>query len=363
MHVVYDGYIFRFQRAGGINRYFQEVVRRLPQDWAATFIGLNRESNFSLNHPGLILRYNTSVRPRRWSQRLQALWWKGALIKSAALFHPTYYFLNGGLRWRDVKKPVVLTVHDFIHAAHPTLLDNDKETLEAQRAAIERADHIICVSEATRAELLQRFPHLSKPVSVIHHGATFGRLSHNVQPDHDTPPMFLFVGARHGYKNFSFLLRAFARATQTLPKLLLHVVGAPLTLEEQGDIERLGLAGNIQSSVFPSEDELQRLYGRSTALLYPSLHEGFGMPPLEAMACGTIPVTGNGTSLPEVMGDCGIMLDPADADAWTECILSLGRGLPERESMRQKGFARAARFTWENSASQHVAVYRSVAQN
>ncbi len=360
MHVVYDGWIFRWQRAGGINRYFQEVVQRLPHDWAVTFLGLARGNSLPVTHSRLARRYNTELRPRRWSQRLQALWWSRTLLQSNALFHPTYYFLNGGLRWQDVKQPVVLTVHDFIHASYPGQLDNHEETLRAQCEAIERADHLICVSEATRSQLLERFPGLSKPVSVIHHGASFGRTRLNTDAAPDAPPLFLFVGARHGYKNFSFLVRAFARAVQTLPQLRLHVVGAPLTPEEQQFIASAGLAGQVQCSVFPSEDELQALYRRSTALLYPSLHEGFGIPPLEAMICGTIPVTGNNTSLPEVMGDCGIMLDASNSDQWTECILSLARGLPDREDLRQKGLARAAQFTWENSAARHVEVYRSL---
>jgi glycosyltransferase involved in cell wall biosynthesis len=104
------------------------------------------------------------------------------------------------------------------------------------------------------------------------------------------------------------------------------------------------------------------LYRSSAALVYPSLHEGFGIPPLEAMACGSIPVTANTTSLPEVVGDGGIMLDPMDEDAWTDCLIKLSRPFPERGKLLESGRQRAGQFTWAESVRQHLTIYKNLSR-
>jgi glycosyltransferase involved in cell wall biosynthesis len=123
----------------------------------------------------------------------------------------------------------------------------------------------------------------------------------------------------------------------------------------------LGILDRVTSTVHPDETTLGRLYRESVALLYPSRHEGFGIPPLEAMACGTVAVTSNTTSLPEVLGDGGIMLDPSDESAWTECILEVAENTIDRPAILANARKRAELLTWSNSARDHVALYSRVA--
>ena len=174
-------------------------------------------------------------------------------------------------------------------------------------------------------------------------------------------PTFLYVGRRGTYKNFMFLLRAFAKACQSHPRIRLCVAGEPLNDEERWQSYFLGISDRVDSAVLPDENALRELYRKSVALLYPSRHEGFGMPPLEAMACGTVAVTSNTTSLPEVVGDGGIMLDPADESAWTECILQIAYDKIRRSQIIEKGRARAALFSWDKAATLHIATYRRFA--
>ena len=123
-------------------------------------------------------------------------------------------------------------------------------------------------------------------------------------------------------------------------------------------MHRLGIADHVVSAVYPDKTELQRLYRASVALLYPSVYEGFGLPPLEALASGILAVSANTSSLPEVVGDAGIMLDPTDSDAWTDCILRIAVGLPDRQILSARGKRRASEFSWAETVRRHVDIYR-----
>ncbi len=360
MKIVYDAHIFRWQKAGGIRRYFSEVISRLPAAWSPLLLGLDRTSGDLPAHPRLQVSNFSPIRPRRFSQPLKKAYWDYRLLRKADVVHPTYFNLSGGLDYSSLKSSLVVTVHDFAHATYPHLMDDSKDVLRDQAAAIARADHIICISHATRRDLLEHHPDAAGRSSVIHHGSSF-EICHDVQDaaifEH---PTFLFVGWRGAYKNFDFLLRSFARACQMEKKLRLLVAGCPFTAEERWQIHLLGLEDRIELSVFPDEPTLRQLYRRAVALVYPSLHEGFGLPPLEAMACGTLAVTSNTTSLPEVVGDAGIMLDPSEGDAWTETMIQIARRASWRHEKVVKGRERAKLFSWANCAAAHTELYRSL---
>jgi glycosyltransferase involved in cell wall biosynthesis len=153
----------------------------------------------------------------------------------------------------------------------------------------------------------------------------------------------------------------FARACESNPGIRLQVAGAPLTTEERWQIQMLGISDRVEAVTYPDEQQLISLYRSSVALVYPSLHEGFGIPPLEAMACRTLAITSNTTSLPEVMGDSGIMLDPTRELDWVECILKTARGGGDRDLMIDRGLERVRMFSWEKTVEQHLEVYHRLA--
>jgi len=360
MRILYDAHIFRWQRAGGISRYFAELISRLPDEWSPTLFGLDGISDNLPRHPRLDTSTLSSIRPRRYTQPLKLAYWKRCLLGSASLAHPTYYSLTGGLKFSDFKCPVVVTVYDFIGATYPQLEAHSDVTVQCQREAILAASHVICISRFTEQDLLNRYPQVAGKTSVIHLGSSFPVCPAPQSDGIFARPTFLFVGSRSTYKNFLLLLRAFARASQSLPHIRLHVAGPPLSGEEKWEMHFLGITDKVESSVFPDENALRELYRQSVALLYPSRHEGFGIPPLEAMACGTLAVTSNTTSLPEVVGDGGIMLDPADESAWTECILQVANRQLDRGALLERGRARASQLTWERTVESHVQVYQKL---
>jgi glycosyltransferase involved in cell wall biosynthesis len=363
MKILYDGIIFKMQRAGGINRYVAEIISGLPADYHPVVTGVEDFGKNAPCHPNLEQSRFKFFRPGRISSRLHDIWWKPRVLSGIDLFHPTYYHLSRGYSLSDIKCPMVLTVHDFIYATYPKLTEASEPVIRDQTEAIRRADFVICVSKATENDLLERFPEKSGKSSVIYHGSSFEIQSALTDPAIFENPSFLFVGGRGGYKNFAFLLRVFAKASESNPRIRLRVAGSPLTSEERWQIHLLGISGQVEEVVYPDEKQLKSLYRSSVALVYPSLHEGFGIPPLEAMACRTLAITSNATSLPEVVGNGGIMLDPKREEDWVECLLKAAMGGAHRDLMIKRGLERVRMFSWKSTVDQHLEIYRRLGRS
>ncbi|HUD47511.1 MAG TPA: glycosyltransferase family 1 protein [Candidatus Baltobacteraceae bacterium] len=358
MKILFDGYIFRMQRAGGINRYVAEIISGLPADFLPVVTGVEDFGKNAPRHPNLQRLCYKQFRPGRISRRYYDTWWKPRVLRGIDLFHPTYYHLSTGYSLSDFKCPMVLTVHDFVYAIYPKLTEGSEEVLRDQTAAIRRADFVICVSRATENDLLERFPEKRGQTAVIYHGSSFEIQPPLAEQKIFENPAFLFVGGRAGYKNFAFLLRAFAKASGSNSRIRLRVAGAPLSSEERWQVHLLGIGDRVEEMVYPDEQQLKSLYRSSVALVYPSFHEGFGIPPLEAMACRTLAITSNATSLPEVVGDGGIMLDPKREDDWVDCLLKAAAGGADRDSMIERGLERVRMFSWKTTVDRHLEIYR-----
>ena len=360
MKILYDGKIFQMQKAGGINRYFAEIISGLPASWEPSILWAKDLGRNAPQHPRLRVFDPMEIRPRRYRVPFdRAFRFKPAVSKSAVV-HPTYCQFSNGMRAADVNRPLIATAYDFIIAKYPGLIAGAAQIVQAQDEMMERADHIVCISKCTQNDLIERHPSAAGKSSVIHLGTSFEILEGTADPARRSET-FLFVGMRRGYKNFSFLLRAFAAACTKTSSLHLKVAGAPLTEDELWEIHFLGIMGNVTSVPYPDEANLIQLYRESLALLYPSIHEGFGIPPLEAMACRTLAVTANTSCLPEVVGTGGITLNPASEEDWTECIVSIAEGKIDRGELLDRGTARVKQFSWKKCAAEHVALYQRLA--
>jgi glycosyltransferase involved in cell wall biosynthesis len=360
MKILFDGRVFQFQKAGGINRYFAEIIRGLPQDWLPIVAGAREFGDNVPSHPCLRVVNPPRIRPGRFQKRFNRTFWNPYLARVAELLHPTYYDLSTDFEWSDFSCPVVVTVHDMIYARFPQQTDGAADIIRAQRESVLRANRVVCVSKSTETDLLELIPEARGKTTVIHHGCSFPPTERVAGQDLFERPTFLWVGYRGGYKNFLFLLRAFAKAASVAGGIRLQVVGPALTSEERWQMHFLGITGKVICSVYPDEPALQQLYHKSVALVYPSRYEGFGMPPLEAMACGTIAVTANTTSLPEVVGDGGIMLDPTDEAAWVDTMIKLSSPFPERAKLLERGRNRVKQFSWKECARRHLEIYRGL---
>jgi glycosyltransferase involved in cell wall biosynthesis len=174
----------------------------------------------------------------------------------------------------------------------------------------------------------------------------------------------LYVGSENPRKNMPRLIAAFARLHETLPDVRLIKVGSvehPSLAEQlRRQVQQLGLADAVLFTNPVSDQDLVAFYNLADLFVFPSLYEGFGLPPLEAMACGAPVVCSNAASLPEVVGDAAITVDPYDVDGLAAAMVRVLTDADLRRQLRERGLARARQFTWERTALETIAVYRQM---
>jgi glycosyltransferase involved in cell wall biosynthesis len=286
-----------------------------------------------------------------------------ARAAGAELLHEPHYTLP--LLWNG---PSVVTIHDLIHVRFPHFFPPGAGTYARVVAgqAVNRA-RVVCVdSECTRRDVLELLHAPPDKVHVVPLGiaaelapppreeAAAYRAAHHL-PD----AYVLYVGARRRHKNLSLLLEAWRRmnAAQRPPLVL---SGAPWEADDPlaREAASLGVGSSIHFAGEPSDDhELALLYGAAGLYVQPSLYEGFGLPPLEAMACGTPVLSSDAGSLREVCGGAATLLPPRDADAWAASILDLLGDSSGRPTRAAEGIAHAATYRWERTAQLMRAAY------
>jgi glycosyltransferase involved in cell wall biosynthesis len=360
MRILYDGGIYQEQSAGGITRYFSNLIKRLPSDFEPHVTTCSPPVNFEPTHPRLRVHRFQRFRPRRVSVRLEKLYFGRAQDSLAYdLAHPTYYNLLSQREMTDYRCPVVITVWDMIHELFPSL-NPDPGFIARKRRAIESADAVVCISENTKRDLITRYDVEQHKISVTHLAADLDNTLADGNEHTPSQPYFLYVGARAGYKNFDGLLSAFAKATTRAPQIKLQAVGTPFSADEKRKIAELNLIDRVENRSGVSDPQLAALYRGSLAFVYPSLYEGFGIPPLEAMQCGTPVVATNCSSIPEVVGDAGVLFDPERPDELIEILIAFARYEIEREPLIARGYERARKFSWDTTTQQTLKVYKNL---
>jgi glycosyltransferase involved in cell wall biosynthesis len=175
-------------------------------------------------------------------------------------------------------------------------------------------------------------------------------------------PYLLYVGGINARKNIARLFEAYAQVRATHPDVILVVAGKRQwqTGEIDAAFRRFNLEDQVHFTGYVDDRDLPALYSAAELFVFPSLYEGFGLPPLEAMACGTPVVTSNASSLPEVVGDAALTVDPYDVDGLAAAIKHALTDEDLRVELRRRGVARAAQFTWQRAARETLAVYAQV---
>jgi len=244
-----------------------------------------------------------------------------------------------------VAVPAAITVHDLQHEVFPEFFSRPQLTYRRHvyGRSVRASRLVIAVSEHVRDDLVARLGYPREQVRVIHHGVDHERF----RPDGSERGSFLLYPANWWpHKNHELLLEAFALVRPTRPELRLVLTGAGHPGNLPDGVASLGRVG---------DDRLADLYRTAGALVFPSLYEGFGLPPLEAMACGCPVVVSRAGALPEVCGDAAVYFDPTSVE-------DIARGIDEvLDRPPGGGIEQAARFTWEEFARRHDAVYRELA--
>ena len=354
--------IYLIQNAGGVNRYFANLISRLPADVTPYLTTCqSRQINYPA-HPNLKVYRYKRFRPAGVSYRLEKYFFDYvAASRRFDLAHPTYYTLLSRSEVGQYRCPVVLTVWDMIHELFPEQ-DPTGWNAGVKRKAIEAAQAIICISENTKKDLLERYSLPESKVKVTYLASEIDEsLAHGPEPV-PSAPYFLYIGLRYSYKNFDGLLKAFSKAHSSRPGTELCVVGAPFDDAERKLMAELKINDAVRHYGHVSDAHLAKLYRCSVAFVYPSFYEGFGIPPLEAMSCGAAVIASNRSSLPEVVGDAGVLFDPAALDDLADIMLRLLDDEGERARLIAKGRERAKVFSWDKTVAETLAVYRSVSE-
>ncbi len=270
---------------------------------------------------------------------------------------------------KKVKK--LVTIHDLLQYNNLFPATNHPEKkIRRYRKVMASVDRIIADSQYTKADILNNFPIDENQIDVVYLG-----VDEHFQPkDHETiegvlkqyhirRPYLFYVGCLEARKNLGRTMAAFSKIKDQLSTPVQVVLAGASRLGKEevfSAIEKYGLEDDVNIIGYARWEDLPYLYSGAETFLFPSLYEGFGLPVLEAMACGTPVLTSNVTSLPEVAGDAAIQVDPYDVDAIASALISLLETPSLRDSYIQKGLQRAKEFKWERAARQTLAIYKKV---
>jgi glycosyltransferase involved in cell wall biosynthesis len=265
----------------------------------------------------------------------------------------------------------VVTIHDVIPWSFPgvsTRLDTWIYRYWLPRVA-PRMDAVITVSQASKQDIVRYLKIPPHKVHVVYLCANQAykplpaAVVADVRQRYQLPDAYLlYVGSYEPRKNLMRLLQAFARLKQPSLRHKLVIVGPRRHTASQiaSKLAELGIEQNVILTDYIKEADLPAIYNGADLFVFPSLYEGFGLPPLEAMACGTPVITSNTSSLPEVVGDAALIVDPYDIDALAVMIKRALFDEDLRTDLRRRGMQRAAQFTWERTACETLEVYRHV---
>ena len=365
-------------RQAGLSRYIYELVTRLPVLDAGgryiAFVGNGPMPTAFRESKPENLRFVRSHLPTGRAP-VRIAWEQIVLPMAAARARLDLLHCPVNVRPLFCPCPAIITIHDLIFLRYPQAFRPARRRyLSAMtRWSARHAAHIITVSEATRRDTIRLLGVPPDHVTTVHNG-----VGEQFKPLADTElagfrrakglsgRVVLFVGTLEPRKNLTVLLNAFAAliAEPGFEDVTLYIGGSKGWYYDEvfATAESLGLAQS-RRVVFLGrvpDDELPLWYNIASVFVYPSLYEGFGLPALEAMACGSPVLVSNTSSFPEVIGDAGLLLDPGQVRPWVE---GLRRTLSDAEvaaAMREKGLQQAETFSWDRTARETLEIYRRV---
>ena len=365
-------------QSAGIGRLPREVVRALPSA-NPPVLSLSKDGRASQDKtprqftlftmgraadapPGF--KSKSSFLSDRWFHRM---WFRAGLRMPVEVFCggcDLYYATDFLLPPTLPNTRRVLTVHDLTFerdpaSAVPTLLTFLKRVVPD---SVKRAHHIVADSRATARDLSELYAVPPQKITVIHSGVQ-PRFFADGKPAESpiNQPFILTVGTMQKRKNHITLVRAFAKllGMGLAPAPVLAIAGGKGWLYEDvlAEIKKLGIEDHVKFLGFVNDADLPALYRAARVFAFPSIYEGFGLPVLEAMAAGTPVVSSNASSLPEVVGDCGLMVNPLDVDGLAAALRTAWSDEAYRADVIPRAISRAKIFTWQKAAAQLMDVY------
>ncbi|MFC1656214.1 glycosyltransferase family 4 protein [Patescibacteria group bacterium] len=342
-------------------------------------LNLDTQNTYILytDNPSAVFEENDRVKIKVVSSFLSILWHK-SVLKDAykenvdIFFAPTSYIIPAIHNPKKIK--VVMTVHDLVAFLLPDR--HNKKAVITEKAFLKRALNkvakVITVSDNTKEDLAEYFEIGREGIEVIYPGASsafknlLGTGLETVddyrKSMHLTEPFILAVGTLEPRKNFVTLIRAFAQIVEDFPNHNLIIAGKKGWYYDEifKAAHKLKIENKVRFLGYVSEKDLVRLYNGAEVFVYPSLYEGFGLPPLDAMQCGCPVITSNISSLPEVVGDAAVMVNPNDIDSIATEMKRVLSDENLRKQMKSKGLDQAREFSWEKSAKKLLELFNII---
>lgn len=352
----------------GIGRYIQNLL--------AGFSKIKEGVAFSaiVNDASAYVPGSVSVRPCRTRRNIPVYSVREHLLlpfevrrtRPDVVHYPSFNAPVTGFR------PFVATIHDLIYYLNPAACPNMAAYLYARfviSSTVRRANKVITVSDFTKTELIAHLGVKPDKIRVIHNGVApiYAPVTDELERSRVRRkygvdgPYILYVGNHQERKNLVRLVKAYS-ALKNRKDVFLVLTGRPDPKREAlyRTVRDLGLENSVRFIGDVAEDDLPALYSSAALFAFPSLMEGFGLPPLEAMACGTPVVTSDRTSLPEVVADAALVVNPQDTGAISDAMDSLLTDSALRQRLREKGMKRAAEFSWDSAVEATLDVYKEV---
>jgi len=364
MKILFDHQIFNIQKYGGISRYFYELANHIAgmeghevEIFAPFFINKYFGSDSRVRPGGI------KSPPLPGFQRfIDAINREGPrlLVKPRQdidIFHETYYSMTDNC---PLSAKRIITVYDMIHEKFPEHFPAFDETQKMKAHVVSHADHCICISENTRQDLISLLDVPEEKISVVHLGYSLSCRTNMSRWTEPGRPFILYVGSRDRYKNFPGFLRACSASSVLKNELsIICFGGGGFNAHELSLIESLNLTVRHVSG---GDEILAGLYVAAAVFVYPSLYEGFGIPPLEAMAYNCPVVCSNSSALPEVVGDAAELFNPNDERDMCKAIERVVLSPERMATLVNKGQERIRNFSWQKCAEETLAVYQKILQ-
>lgn len=355
MRVAFDHQIFTIQRVGGISRYFVYLINGLKNKANAKILsGLYQNEYYQKKYNSIKFKNppNTTNLYRYLNKASNFL---DSKLFTPNILHETYYYNSIPFKGKRVT-----TVHDMIHELYGSDFSINDKTKILKKTSIYRANHVICVSKSTKNDLINILGIDEEKISVVHLGVDIAAFSYKIKSK-IKKPFLLYVGNRNGYKNFNGFIKAFASCNKIKSEFnIIAFGGGKLSLSESQLIKKNGLLENQVIQISGGDDKLIELYQQAAAFIFPSKYEGFGLPPLEAMASNCPVISSNTSSMPEVINQAGEYFDPLNIESIRDAIKKVVFSKERTNELIKLGNENLKNFSWQKCANETLNVYNKL---
>lgn len=346
MHIIYDDIIYSLQKSGGGSVYWTELMKRI-KDNVEHYVYESAVDNFFYEENNLPNLHKLSSK-LLFVKRYKNL--KLSSLEEPFIFHSSLYRLCNNKYAINIT-----TVHDFTYEYFRKDLKSNFHKWQKKNAIL-HSNGVICISENTKKDLLKFYPQFNGKLKVIYNGYSTDK--YYFKPDVQHTHNILFVGARFNYKRFDVVVLIVSELKDCR---LIIIGGGDLNANEKSLLDSK-LKGRYEKKGYISDEELCNLYNSAFFLLYPSEYEGFGIPIVEAQACGCPVVCQKKSSVPEVAGDSGVYIDSSDIDSALKTIRMLYNETYYSQ-IQQFGLSNVKRFSWDKCANEVESFYKELYTN